>query len=173
MSVNSEDLEKAKFFHELASRSLVQVSESNRRIDEKIHNTLSLTATLTPVLLGLFYYLFTAIPSRQLPLFWLILLSVAAGVVLFSASAIQGFLAYRPWVFRSLDPVTFRRQFHNNDLLRIIKKSAGTIGHIADQNWQILMTKGSAHRRMLIFLISGVFAFMIAFVILVVSLWLN
>lgn len=170
MSPDSEDDRKAQFFFELASRTFAQVSESNRRMDQKIYNTLSLTATLAPILLGLFYYLFTLDSGRHLPMFSTILFFVMLGIGLFSLAAIQGFRSYTPWRFKWLDPVTFRENWGKSDLLTITKKSAGTIAHVTTQNWDTLMVKGRGFQWTLRFLVAAVAAFVIALVVLALSL---
>jgi hypothetical protein len=57
--MTSEELEKARFLFELSSKSFDRVTEASRNIDQRINSMLALTLTLTPVLFGLFYYLFT------------------------------------------------------------------------------------------------------------------
>ena len=172
MKRNTADLAKARFFYELACQAFSQIAESSRRIDEKIQNTLALTATLAPILLGLFYYLFTA-NTGQLIGRSLLLFFTALGISSFSVAAVQGFRIYKPWPAKVLDPTLFRREFYKDDLLKIVRKSAGTIGDMTDKNRKVLWAKGLAYKKMLVLLVAGVLCFMAAFLVLAVSLVIN
>ena len=78
-----------------------------------------------------------------------------------------------PSTYKDLDPILFRREFHNANLLKIIKKAAGTIGDMTNKNQEVLSAKALAYERMLIMLTFGVLSFMGAFVVLAISVIIN
>jgi hypothetical protein len=172
MTKSEDDLAKARFFYEMACDSLAHVTESNRRIDEKIQNMLALTVTLTPLLLGLFYYILTTNTLRPMVLSFL-LFFIALGILAFSAATLQGLRIYRPWPTKTVDPVLFRKEVCKYDLVKIVRGSAGNIGDVANKNRERLWAKGVAYKWMLGFLGVGMLSFLGAFAFLAISLIVN
>jgi hypothetical protein len=111
--------------------------------------------------------------ANQLGMRPLVLIFTALGVSAFSIAAIQGWRIYKPWPAKALDPIDFRKAFYKDDLLKIVRKSAGTIGDMSNKNRQALWAKGIAYKNMLVILVLGVLCFMAAFVVLAVSLVMN
>jgi hypothetical protein len=172
MAKREDELAKARFFYDMACDSLSRITESNRRIDEKIQNMLALTATLTPLLLGLFYYILTTNTLRPTVLCFL-LLFISSGIVAFCVATLQGLRIYRPWPVKTVDPVLFRKEVSKLNLLKIVKGSAGNIGDIANKNRESLWEKAAAYRWMLGVLGVGMISFLSAFAVLAVSLIVN
>ena len=50
-----------------------------------------------------------------------------------------------------------------------MRKSASTFGDMANKNWEVLNKKGLEYEWMLGFLVSGVISFLLAFIVLAIS----
>lgn len=162
---NSERLEKARFLFELFSKSYTQVTETNRSLDQKIHNMLSLTATLTTFFIGILYYLL----SSQNPISdyrRAHMANFVMGTVMFFIVVALGMFAYKPWTFRSLGANEFRSKYIKEDLLKLTKIAAVNIADMEHKNRRIVAVKARYYEFMLIFLVLGVLFFVIGFIVL-------
>lgn len=135
MSTIDENLEKAKFFFELALKSNEYVQQMNERLGEKVRWFTSSASTLVPIIVGVGYYVL-----KQTTCNWIIALFSLSLASLVSAIII-GMVIQRPSGFLVLDPQTFMNKFSGKSRTFITNKSAATWSDIFVQNKKVVNSK--------------------------------
>jgi len=162
---NEEPLEKARFVFELFSGTYAQVSEASRTLDQKINNTLSLSATLTTFFVGILYYVLSSQNVMHVYMRECVIAFVS-GTSLFFIVVMLGVLAYRPWAFNSLSAEKLRSQYIDENLLDFIRIVAVNISGMEDENRRVVAGKARYYQAMLVFLMLGVLCFVGGFIAL-------
>ena len=62
-SPSEDEIEKARFFFEVALKSDEAIQKANERITDKIKSFMSITATLIPIIIGIGYFILNQITS--------------------------------------------------------------------------------------------------------------
>jgi hypothetical protein len=87
MSSSDEELNKVRFFYELASKSGDYVQKAAERLGEKVRWFITSASTLVPIVIGLGYYIL-----KETTDYWIFLLFLLSLTSLFSAIIIGIFL---------------------------------------------------------------------------------
>jgi hypothetical protein len=159
---NSNELEKAHFLFELYSSSYDRVDESIKTLDQKIHSSLSLSVTLITLFVGILYYIL----SSQNPISTyrnLYVTAFALGIFMLFFVVILGVFAYRPRPTLSLGTDEFQSQYVKEDYLTLVKLAVVNIADMEKKNRHVVESKAKYYLSMLIFLMLGVFFFVIGF----------
>jgi hypothetical protein len=168
---DSERLERALFLLRLSSETYKQVNTSRRAIDQKVHNILALTATMTTFFVTIFYYLLSSHDVSsvfRLGYVWFFLV----GVLCFVFVIIVGAVAYMPWNLTVFDVDVLIRKYAKRSYLDQVKIAVVNITDATWKNSDALATKSFSYRLMLVGLMCGVLSFFIGFVFLAVPyLW--
>jgi hypothetical protein len=165
--VNDEVLNKARFLYQLGIEAYRTVSEFNKQTDQKIIGTVTATTALTPILLGVFYYLFSRsdISTRAFPP--LFVLSFIVGIILFTIVVFYGFFSYRAREFKMLRVDSVIDEAKNSSLVDITKIAAVNIVDTSNHNIEVVLDKAHDLSRLLLILSLGLSSFVVAFVALV------
>ena len=161
----SESLEKAHFLFELFSSTYTQVTEASRVLDQKINNTLSLSATLTTFFVGVLYYVL----SSQNVIHVYMRESVTAfilGTLMFFIVVVLGVIAYKPWALYTLSAEKLRSEHIDKGLLDLVKIAAVNIAGMENENRLVVANKARYYEAMLVFLMFGVLCFVGGFIAL-------
>jgi hypothetical protein len=165
--VDNEVLEKARFLYDVGTEAYKTVSEFNRQTDQKIVGTVTAVSTLTPILLGIFYYLFArpeTSPKMLRPLFSY---PFIIGVILFTTVVFLGFLLYRAREFRMLRINSVIEEAEQSGLVDITKIAVVNIADVSNHNIGVVLKKSNEFNVLLLILFIGLVFFVIAFVDLV------
>jgi hypothetical protein len=155
---SDEPLKKAQFLFKLFSSTYAQVGEASTVLDQKINNTLSLSATLATFFIGVLYYVLssqnvTHVYMRE---------SVAAfmlGTFMFFIVVVLGVVAYKPWALNTLSAEKLRAKHIEESLLDLVKIAAVNVAGMEHENRLVVATKARYYEAMLVFLMFGVLCF--------------
>lgn len=162
---SGEPLEKARFLFELFSGTYAQVTEASTVLDQKINNTLSLSATLTTFFVGILYYVL----SSQNVIHVYMRESVTAfisGTLMFFIVVVLGVVAYKPWALNTLSAEKLRSEHIDEGLLNLVKIAAVNIAGMENENRLVVANKARYYEAMLVFLMLGVLCFVGGFIAL-------
>jgi len=159
---NTEELEQARFLFELYSSSYAQVGESIKTLDQKIHNTLSLSATLTTLFVGILYYVLasqSSISSYRREY----VVAFTLGTFTLFLVVMLGVFAYKPTTTLALGAEEFQKEYIELKFLEQVKTAAVNIADMEKKNRDIGEVKARWYIAMLVILTFGVFFFVIGF----------
>jgi hypothetical protein len=160
MSSKDEDLEKAKFFYELALKSGEYIQRANERLTDKVRWFTASASTLIPLTLGVGYYILQQPANYWIfPVFSLSLVSLVSATIL-------GMIVQRPtnsWVF---DAQTFLTKFNKKNQTFIVNKSAATMSDISALNLKTINSKENYLYCMIALICFALFLLIITFLAL-------
>ena len=165
MDEKEEELQKAKFFFELALKSDELVQKAGERLNEKIKGFMTLSATLVPFVVGLGYYIL-----KQTATYW-VLISFLLSLGSFVLSIIIGVFIQRPTGFRFLNPKKFKKKWKEKPLIYVVNKSASTWSDIVAKNKRVINSKEFWLDAMLSLICLGLAILAITFLALGLTIW--
>jgi len=165
--MKDERIQKAKFFYKMSIHSYDSILTFNSAIDSKIYNVLGLTVGLTPILLGLLYFLMRE--SGALMFSLNIAISLSFGTLMFMLAIITGLQAYYPTDFEFLSLHEFVNRHHDEELPPMVETAAATVGTTTEANRDVVNRKASAYRWMIQFIVLGGIGFSVGFMFLLAS----
>ena len=159
---NKEQLEQARFLFELFSSSYAQVGETVKTLDQKIHNTLSLSATLTTLFVGILYYVL----SSQSPISSFrreYVVAFTLGTFMLFLVVMLGVFAYKPRPTLALGAEEFRMEYIEKELLEQVRLAAVNMADMEKKNRYVVGVKARYYLAMLVFQTFGVLCFVVGF----------
>ena len=165
MDKEEEELQKAKFFFELALKSDEVLQKASERLNEKVKGFITISATLVPIVVGLGYYIL-----KQTTTYWVFvpfLLSLGSFVL----SIIIGIFIQRPTGFRFLNPKKFMKNWKKKPLIYIVNKSASTWSDTVAKNKRVINSKEFWLDAMLGLICLGLAILAVTFLALGLTMW--
>lgn len=164
MSASKEELEKAKFFFELALESDQTIQKANERLTEKIRGVFTVASTLVPIVVGLGYFIL-----KETKAYWLFL-PIFTSLIMFLLAIGRGVLLHKPTDFLFVDPLTIMMKYKKKSLRYVINKSASTWSDTVVHNSEVINSKENGLNQMLIFITVGLVILAVSFLLLVISM---
>jgi len=163
-----EVLAEARFFYDLALGSYMQSHASNNLLNQKIHNMLALTGSVTLILIGLLYRVLFDV-SRLIGegMYQIIALLVVLGLVSLFISILLGIYSYKSWKFKSLNLVTFTKDFYGAGLLNALEHAISELNDMTEKNDKRIDRKAFFYHTTLWFVVIGIFLLIVGFVLLI------
>jgi len=165
MNSIDENLEKAKFFCELALKSGEHIQKANEQLGEKVRWFITSASTLVPIVLGVGYYIL-----QQTTNYWVFLLFFLSLISLGSAIII-GMIVQRPTSLLVFDAQNFMNEFRKKNRIYIINKSAATWSDIFAQNREIINSKENYLYAMVGLICFSLLLLVIVFLMLGTTIW--
>ena len=164
MSDDTEKLEKAKIFLELALKSELTIQEANKRLTEKIKGIFAIASTLIPIVIGLGYFII-----KETRVYW-VLWSIFLSLVMFLLAIVLGIWLQRPTDYKYVDPSVIVKKHEGKPLRYVINKFASTYSDTTNHNASIINAKENGLNLMFTLVVIGLIILAVSFLFLAISL---
>jgi hypothetical protein len=167
----NDEIERERFFFDLFTRLYDETRSSNALINEKTHNMLVMTGTITAILVGLFYNFLGTMQQAisSLAYAWVVT-PISLGLVMFFLALVQGVRAYQPWESLNFEPEGYLRDHEEKSWLDLMSVTVSTLADIVNKNRVETAKKADQYKWMLRLMVSGLFLFLGAFIALALAL---
>jgi len=172
MTAADDAIAKAKFLIDFNWKSYEFVRDMNEVVDNKIHNTIVVTGTIIPFLLGLFYFLFDKLHMQSDPLFVWTMVASSVGMVFFLLTTVTGLMSYAPKQFLMVGTSEFLSRHGGTNALSVMKQLVSDLAYATSFNRSVVVEKAQRLCLVLTFLVGGAAAFLCMFIIIGISLFL-
>lgn len=170
MTTSDDRLAKSEFLFDFSWKSYELVLNRNEHLDTKIHNTIVITGTMIPILLGLFYFLFEKLNLTESPYLPWVLAPIAVGMLFFLLATVAGMMSYAPRQFEMVGTEEFVSRHGAKDRLLVSKQLVSNLAHATAFNRVVVLEKAHRVGVMLAFLTIGAGFFFATFLIIAVCL---
>lgn len=165
MTKSKEELDKAKFFFDLALESDQIIQQANERLTEKIRSFFAVASTLIPIVIGLGYFIL-----KETDFHW-IFVPIFLSLIMFLLAIARGTLLHKPTDFKFVNPLKMINSHNEKSLRYVVEKSATTWSDTVDHNKKVINSKESGLNQMLIFIGIGLLILAISFLALGIIMW--
>jgi len=154
---SKEEVEKAKFFFDLALESDKVIQQANKRLSEKISSFLALGSTLVPIVAALGYFILKETT------YYYIFIPIFVSLIFFLLAIARGIVLQKPTDFKFVNPIKMINRHNKKSLRYVIEKSASTWSDTVDYNKEVINSKERGVNEMLILIAIGLSILAIAF----------
>lgn len=129
------------------------------KLNEKLHNFISIGGTIATLNLGVGFFILDRI-SLENPFFPYLIVTLLAGVGLFAASILTALIAYKPtkyYIFLG-DPKGFVEKYANLTKTHVVRESAMTMAEVVESNREVNLRKVERLNLIVLFIILGTIA---------------
>ena len=162
--MSKEELEKAKFFFQLALESEQVIQQAYERLNTKIRHFFAVTSTLIPIVTGLGYFI-----VRETKVY-LVFIPILLSLVFLLGAIGRGILLQKPTHILFVNPMKMINSHRKKSVKYIIEKSASTWSDTVAHNRNVINSKENGLTQMLIFIGAGLIMLAIAFLTLGITL---
>jgi Na+/alanine symporter len=169
--MGEEEQKKAELFYKMSYEGYTQVLRTGEQLDEKVHNLLKISLTITPIILGITYFILNAHPiyptSFNRNYYDALFIFLGVSLFLFVFSIILGTITYLPKTFNFIDPQKLIDEYKKENSLFILQRIAYNLADVTKSNNELYKKKSKI--MVIEFLLNalGVGFLLVAFILLI------